>query len=91
MTGVTIVHCGDGVPAEALAWDAPSTVDDDGSATWYFEGIGDYQAPDVLGYSVTSYTELPEGLDPQYASDLQPLPSVLADEIAFLSEECFAA
>jgi hypothetical protein len=84
MTGITTVFCADGVPAEALAWDSPGTVDDDGSACWDFEGIGDYEAPDVLGYSVTSYTELPERLDPQYVSDLKPLPKVLVDEIAWL-------
>jgi hypothetical protein len=83
MTGITTVFCANGVPAEALAWDAPGIVDDDGSATWYFEGIGLNFEAEILGYDLEGFATVPEGLDVQ-VTDLKPLPEILKREIESL-------
>lgn len=86
MTGITIVKCSAGVPAEALEWDAPGIVDDDGSATWHFEGIGLNFEAEILGYDVEGFTTIPEGLEVQ-VTDLTPLPEILKREIESLRAE----
>jgi hypothetical protein len=96
---VCLVHSSAGAPIEThgVEWQTPCFADETGAVTWLFESIGNVQIDDVLGYSVASFTALPN--EPELPTEsngltwgvlastvaLKPLPTVLKDEIAYLS------